>query len=148
MDRHLNTKFSEDILISSWEKTLKREDCIRLDEHKPEFVSQGMIKQFNSINQHSKIWDQLISSLNAPMSNCGAFSCANALILSRMQDNTLEIMIEALIDINTIEYEVKQAMTFIHNSRKTYIEFNKPDFPKSKRRNTIYEKLGCQLRII
>lgn len=117
----------ESAIINYWEKDIKRETCMRLDEHKPEFVSQGIIRQFNSIDQHSYIWKEIISKLNAPMSNCGAFSCANALIISRVEGNK-DIILDALIDMNTIEYEVKQAMTFIHNSRENYIKCNKSDF--------------------
>merc|ERR1711998_335634 len=85
-------------LISEWAKEVDRAACTRLDEHQPEHISQGTITQLNTLDQHSGAFHEMIRQLHAPPSSCGAFSCANAVILSRGAAEGGEAVLAALQD--------------------------------------------------
>ena len=150
----------QEVVIGSWTDNVERGSAAREDEHAPEHVCEGkivqvqpsypavqyltravlkplLVPQFNSLDQHSKVWHEMISSLNAPKSSCGAFSCANAVVLSRLMGQDEATVLDALLQQGVVEPEVRKAMEFISESRKDYIRANKGDF-KSPREESSY----------
>jgi len=72
----------------------------------------------------------MISSLNAPKSSCGAFSCANAVILSQRlaAGEDAASILTALQDQTVVEPELRRAMQYMSEARRAYVQAHKDDF--------------------
>lgn len=121
-------------VINEWAAESDRGSCARRDEHAPDMVSEGRIAQINTLDQHSTAFHALIESHNAPRSICGAFSCANALLIAERAaaGEYPETILASLQEMKVVCPEVKKAMKHFQRSRLAYIEAHKGDFPTER----------------
>ena len=117
-------------VINEWTDHVDRSACVRADEHAPERVSSGSVRQWNSLDQHSQTFHEAIEKYSAPKSSCGAFSCAAAVILSQQYKigDDFETVMPSLQNVSEMEPEVRKVMAHMEKSRATYIMANKSDF--------------------
>merc|ERR1711988_320494 len=94
-----------------------------VDGHPQASPRDGLITQFNSLDQHSSVFLPLIQEHEAPRSSCGAFSVAHAVLLSGWlaAGDDLATIRTRLMDQAIVEPEVRRAMAFIRDSRAAYV---------------------------
>lgn len=99
-------------------------------------VMDGEILQLNTIDQFAERFHQLIDAFKAPPASCGFFSIANALLVAEnIKDRSMSVeelqcfINSTLKNVNTVMSRVEDAMRFIQDSRKAYIEEHEKDFP-------------------
>eukprot|EP00746_Dinoflagellata_sp_MGD_P027350 gnl/MRDRNA2_/MRDRNA2_164566_c0_seq1.p1 gnl/MRDRNA2_/MRDRNA2_164566_c0~~gnl/MRDRNA2_/MRDRNA2_164566_c0_seq1.p1 ORF type:complete len:323 (-),score=65.81 gnl/MRDRNA2_/MRDRNA2_164566_c0_seq1:107-1075(-) len=99
-------------------------------------VMDGEILQVNTIDQFAESFLPLIDAFKAPSASCGYFSIANALLVAEnikdrsMSVNELQSFIDSTLrNVKCVTARVEDAMCFIQDSRKSYIQNHQKDFP-------------------
>lgn len=105
-------------------------------------LMDGEILQLNTIDQFANCFRPVIDAYEAPLSSCGYFSIANALLIAESisdyritRDELLGFIESTLSNVDCVTARIKDAMYFIQDSRKSYVRDHIIDFPTEEGRS-------------